>query len=308
MPIVSDASWYASIGPPAAISPMTGSDVRLHRGRLRDELRGEAEAERRVRREPDRPRLRRAALEVALALEDQEVVVDGRRRREADRLRDLADRRRIAPGAQRRGDEVEDLDLPVRVVLGHPAPPCGGMIPNGRSMSRLAAEGDAGSARARTDRLGRPGDARGAVRPAVTRSIQGDGRRVARSEAERPQTAPARAGPARSRRSGSWRSCRSPAAPRIYARLIFALLLDERTPASRKALLAGAAGYLLVGRDIIPDEIPILGGLDDLVVVVLAVDLFLDGVPEPSCSHEKLDELGIDRVGVRPGHRPRSGG
>jgi uncharacterized membrane protein YkvA (DUF1232 family) len=81
----------------------------------------------------------------------------------------------------------------------------------------------------------------------------------------------------------------------IYARLIFALVLDERMPATRKALLAGAAGYLLVGRDLIPDEVPILGGLDDLVVVVLAVDLFLDGVPSELLS-EKLKELGIDRV------------
>ena len=81
----------------------------------------------------------------------------------------------------------------------------------------------------------------------------------------------------------------------IYARLIFALVLDERMPASRKAMLAAAAGYLIVGRDIIPDEVPILGGLDDLVVVVLAVDLFLDGVPAELLS-EKLRELGIDRV------------
>ena len=81
----------------------------------------------------------------------------------------------------------------------------------------------------------------------------------------------------------------------MYARLIFALLLDERMPASRKAMLAGAAGYLVIGRDIIPDEVPILGGLDDLVVVVLAVDLFLDGVPSELLS-EKLRELGIDRV------------
>ena len=81
----------------------------------------------------------------------------------------------------------------------------------------------------------------------------------------------------------------------IYARLIFALALDERMPASRKAMLAAAAGYLIVGRDLIPDEVPILGGLDDLVVVVLAVDLFLDGVPAELLS-EKLGELGIDRV------------
>jgi len=81
----------------------------------------------------------------------------------------------------------------------------------------------------------------------------------------------------------------------IYARLIMALVLDERMPSSRKMMLAAAAGYLIVGRDIIPDEVPVLGGLDDLVVVVLAVDLFLDGVPAELLA-EKLKELGIDRV------------
>ena len=80
-----------------------------------------------------------------------------------------------------------------------------------------------------------------------------------------------------------------------YARLILALLVDERTPVQRKALLAGAAGYILIGRDLIPDDVPILGGLDDLVVVVLAVDLFLDGVPEELLA-EKLTDLDIDRV------------
>ena len=81
----------------------------------------------------------------------------------------------------------------------------------------------------------------------------------------------------------------------MYARLMLALILDERTPAARKAFLAGAAGYVLIGRDLIPDEIPLLGGLDDLVVVVLAVDLFLDGVPDELLT-EKLAELDIDRA------------
>src|SRR5437667_2805117 len=80
----------------------------------------------------------------------------------------------------------------------------------------------------------------------------------------------------------------------LYGRLMLSLLLDERTPAARKAFLAGAAGYVLVGRDLIPDEIPLLGGLDDLVVVVLAVDLFLDGVPK-DLLYEKLSELDIER-------------
>jgi uncharacterized membrane protein YkvA (DUF1232 family) len=81
----------------------------------------------------------------------------------------------------------------------------------------------------------------------------------------------------------------------MYARLIASLLVDERTPASRKVLLAGAAGYLLVGRDLIPDEVPLLGGLDDVVVVVLAVDLFLDGIPDELLA-EKIADLGIDRT------------
>ena len=70
--------------------------------------------------------------------------------------------------------------------------------------------------------------------------------------------------------------------------------MDARVPVGRKVLLAGAAGYVLVGRDLIPDDIPLLGGIDDLAVVVLAVELFFDGVPE-EILEEKIDELEIDR-------------
>ena len=88
-----------------------------------------------------------------------------------------------------------------------------------------------------------------------------------------------------------------PVASRVpaYARLVWSLAADERTPASRKALLGGAVGYLLLGRDLIPDDIPIVGGLDDLVVVALAIDMFLEGVPQELLD-EKLDSLGIDKV------------
>ncbi len=88
-----------------------------------------------------------------------------------------------------------------------------------------------------------------------------------------------------------------PVASRVpdYARLIGALVLDERMPNDRKVLLGAAAGYVVIGRDLIPESVPILGGLDDLVVVVLAVDLFLEGVP-PELLQEKLDDLGLDRA------------
>jgi uncharacterized membrane protein YkvA (DUF1232 family) len=81
----------------------------------------------------------------------------------------------------------------------------------------------------------------------------------------------------------------------VYAQLILALILDGRMPTGRKALLAGALGYLIVGKDLVPDEVPLVGGLDDLVVVVLAVDLFLDGVPAELLD-EKLGDLGIERA------------
>ena len=81
----------------------------------------------------------------------------------------------------------------------------------------------------------------------------------------------------------------------MYTRLITSLVMDDRMPASRKAMLAGAAGYLVIGRDLIPDDMPIIGGLDDLIVVVLAAEFFLDGVPD-DLLNEKLAELGIDRA------------
>ena len=81
----------------------------------------------------------------------------------------------------------------------------------------------------------------------------------------------------------------------MYTRLLWALVTDDRTPVARKALLGGALGYLLLGRDLVPDDVPLIGGIDDLIVVVLAVDLFLDGVPD-ELLYEKLDSLGIERA------------
>ncbi len=88
-----------------------------------------------------------------------------------------------------------------------------------------------------------------------------------------------------------------PAASRsaIYIRLIWSLVGDDRVPASRKALLAGALAYFALPFDLVPDEIPVLGVLDDLVVVVLGVDLFFDGIPA-GILDEKLGDLGIDRA------------
>lgn len=86
-----------------------------------------------------------------------------------------------------------------------------------------------------------------------------------------------------------------PLAARVptYGRLLLALLADERIPTSRKAVLGIAAGYLVSPIDIIPEAIPVLGALDDVAVVVIALDIFLEGVPR-ALLDEKLDQLGID--------------
>jgi uncharacterized membrane protein YkvA (DUF1232 family) len=81
----------------------------------------------------------------------------------------------------------------------------------------------------------------------------------------------------------------------LYARLIWSLITDERVPIGRKALLGGALGYVALGRDIVPDRIPLLGQLDDLMMVALAIDLFVDGLDEELLA-EKLEEAGIPRV------------
>lgn len=81
----------------------------------------------------------------------------------------------------------------------------------------------------------------------------------------------------------------------LYARMLWSLLADDRTPIGKKAMLGAALGYVALGRDVIPDRVPILGQLDDLVVVALAIELFLDGL-EDDLLEEKLEEAGIPRA------------
>jgi uncharacterized membrane protein YkvA (DUF1232 family) len=81
----------------------------------------------------------------------------------------------------------------------------------------------------------------------------------------------------------------------LYARLLWSLLTDPRTPVGRKAMLGAAVGYIALGKDVVPDKVPVLGQLDDLVVVALAIELFLDGLEEDLLA-EKLEEAGIPRA------------
>ena len=54
---------------------------------------------------------------------------------------------------------------------------------------------------------------------------------------------------------------------------------DKRTPISAKILIGITAGYLLSPIDLIPDFIPILGLLDDLIIVPFLIRLSIKLIP-----------------------------
>ncbi|PKN75129.1 MAG: hypothetical protein CVU49_04715 [Candidatus Cloacimonetes bacterium HGW-Cloacimonetes-2] len=60
--------------------------------------------------------------------------------------------------------------------------------------------------------------------------------------------------------------------------LLTRLAVDKRVPSKKKLLVAGIISYVMLPIDIIPDFIPIIGHVDDLVLVVLGLNMVLNEI------------------------------
>jgi uncharacterized membrane protein YkvA (DUF1232 family) len=63
-------------------------------------------------------------------------------------------------------------------------------------------------------------------------------------------------------------------------RLAIGLARDPRVPRRNKMIFAGVLAYLVMPVDLVPDWLPGIGKLDDLIMLCLAIDSMLNHIPE----------------------------
>lgn len=62
--------------------------------------------------------------------------------------------------------------------------------------------------------------------------------------------------------------------------LVCRIAVDKRVPAHIKLKLAGIIAYVMMPLDLIPDFIPIMGSIDDLVLIVLGLNMILNDIDQ----------------------------
>ena len=79
----------------------------------------------------------------------------------------------------------------------------------------------------------------------------------------------------------------------LLVRLDWRLMRDRRVPVWPKAMLVGALLYVIMPFDLIPDTIPFVGEVDDVVVVVVTARWFLHWCPR-DVVREHARVVGVD--------------
>lgn len=87
-----------------------------------------------------------------------------------------------------------------------------------------------------------------------------------------------------------------------FLRLLYGLVTDPRVALVDKMLVAGAVAYVLLPEDIFPDFVPLVGEVDDIFVLVLALSRLMKSAgPEIMLDHwmgdpADLDDLNLENV------------
>ncbi len=63
-----------------------------------------------------------------------------------------------------------------------------------------------------------------------------------------------------------------------YLKLLYRLTKDSRVAATEKAMLLGTAAYIVAPVDFLPDFIPFIGQIDDILLVALVLKRFMNSV------------------------------
>ena len=82
-----------------------------------------------------------------------------------------------------------------------------------------------------------------------------------------------------------------------FGRLLFRLMKDPRVPLFDRALFGVTVAYLFVPVDVVPDWLPVVGQLDDLLLVAVALYRLLHRTPEHVIlEHWQGDEDPLDVI------------
>jgi uncharacterized membrane protein YkvA (DUF1232 family) len=87
-----------------------------------------------------------------------------------------------------------------------------------------------------------------------------------------------------------------------FLRLLYGLLTDARVSSVDKLLVAGAIAYVVMPMDIIPDFIPFIGEVDDVFVIVMALQRLISNAGRSVVADHwmgepgELSSLNLERV------------